>query len=40
VYEHAYYIDYQQRKAQYIDQFLAHIDWAEAERRYQAAGGR
>jgi superoxide dismutase, Fe-Mn family len=40
VYEHAYYIDYQQRKAQYIEKFLAHIDWAEAEKRYQAAGGR
>lgn len=40
VYEHAYYIDYQQRKAQYVDRFLPHIDWAEAERRFLSAGGR
>jgi Fe-Mn family superoxide dismutase len=40
VYEHAYYIDYQQRKAQYVEQFLSHIDWTESERRYLAAGGR
>jgi Fe-Mn family superoxide dismutase len=35
-YEHAYYIDYQQRKADYIDRFLRHVDWAQAEARYLA----
>ena len=34
-YEHAYYIDYQNRKADYIEKFMSHIDWQEAERRFQ-----
>jgi len=34
-YEHAYYIDYQNRKNEYVDRFLAHVDWVEAERRWQ-----
>lgn len=33
-YEHAFYIDYQNRKADYIEKFMSHIDWIEAERRY------
>lgn len=33
-YEHAFYIDYQNRKADYIDKFMAHIDWSEAEKRF------
>jgi superoxide dismutase, Fe-Mn family len=33
-YEHAFYIDYQNRKAEYIEKFMSHIDWAEAQRRY------
>jgi Fe-Mn family superoxide dismutase len=37
VYEHAFYIDYQNRKADYVEKFLDHIDWAEVNRRYQAA---
>ncbi|HUG92453.1 MAG TPA: Fe-Mn family superoxide dismutase [Planctomycetaceae bacterium] len=37
VYEHAFYIDYQNRKAEYVQKFMAHIDWAEANRRYHAA---
>ena len=32
-YEHAFYIDYQNRKAEYIEKFMSHIDWAEADRR-------
>lgn len=36
-YEHAYYIDYQQRKAEYIDRFLGFVDWAQAETRYVTA---
>ena len=35
-YEHAFYIDYQNRKAEYIEKFMSHIDWEEAERRYRS----
>lgn len=38
VYEHAFYVDYQNRKADYIGKFLEHIDWNEVNRRWQAAG--
>jgi superoxide dismutase, Fe-Mn family len=34
-YEHAFYVDYQNRKAEYIEKFMTHIDWQEAERRFQ-----
>ena len=34
-YEHAFYIDYQNRKAEYVEKFLKFIDWAEAGRRYR-----
>jgi Fe-Mn family superoxide dismutase len=34
-YEHAFYIDYHNRKAEYVEKFMAHIDWAEAENRFQ-----
>jgi Fe-Mn family superoxide dismutase len=37
VYEHAFYIDYQNRKAQYVDKFLDYVDWDEAQKRYRAA---
>jgi Fe-Mn family superoxide dismutase len=36
-YEHAYYIDYQNRKPQYIEKFLSFIDWNEADLRYRMA---
>lgn len=36
-YEHAFYIDYQHRKADYIEKFLQFIDWTEANRRFQLA---
>jgi Fe-Mn family superoxide dismutase len=36
-YEHAFYIDYQNRKAEYIDRFVSFIDWAEADKRYAVA---
>ncbi|MDB5389922.1 MAG: superoxide dismutase [Planctomycetaceae bacterium] len=36
VYEHAFYIDYQNKKPDYIEKFMQHIDWAEANRRYHA----
>lgn len=34
-YEHAFYIDYQNKKADYIEKFLKFVDWAEADRRYR-----
>lgn len=37
VYEHAFYIDYQNRKAEYIEKFINFIDWTEANHRYTAA---
>ena len=36
VYEHAFYIDYQNRKAEYVDKFMAHIDWNEANARFRS----
>jgi len=36
VYEHAYYVDYQNRKADYVGKFLDHIDWNEVNRRCRA----
>jgi Fe-Mn family superoxide dismutase len=36
-YEHAFYVDYQNRKADYVDKFLQHINWNEVHRRH--AGG-
>ncbi len=35
-YEHAFYIDYQSRKAEYVEKFISHIDWNEAELRFLA----
>jgi Fe-Mn family superoxide dismutase len=37
-YEHAFYVDYQNKKAEYVEKFLKFADWAEADRRYRAAG--
>ena len=37
VYEHAFYIDYQNRKAEYVEKFMGHIDWSEVNRRYRLA---
>ena len=34
-YEHAFYIDYQNKKGEYVEKFLKFIDWAEAEKRYR-----
>ena len=36
-YEHAFDIDYQNRKAEYVEKFMAHIDWNEANARYRWA---
>jgi Fe-Mn family superoxide dismutase len=34
-YEHAFYVDYQNRKPEYVERFMRHVDWAEANRRYR-----
>ena len=39
-YEHAFYIDYQNRKSEYVEKFMSFIDWDEAERRYRHVVGR
>jgi len=35
-YEHAFYIDYQNRKAEYVEKFIEHIDWNEANARFRS----
>jgi Fe-Mn family superoxide dismutase len=37
VYEHAFYIDYHNRKAEYVEKFMDHIDWPEVNLRYRSA---
>jgi Fe-Mn family superoxide dismutase len=35
VWEHAYYIQYQSRRAEYVDNFFTVIDWDGVGRRYE-----
>ena len=35
-YEHAFYIDYQNRKTAYVEKFLDHVDWHEANARFRS----
>jgi Fe-Mn family superoxide dismutase len=35
-YGHAFYIDYQSKKAEYVETLMRHVDWAEADRRYRS----
>jgi len=37
VYEHAFYIDYHNHKAEYIEKFMDHIDWKEVHSRHRSA---
>lgn len=37
VYEHAFYVDYKNKKGDYINAFVKFFDWNEIDRRYQAA---
>ena len=31
VYEHAFYIDYHNRKSEYVEKFMDHIDWDDVK---------
>jgi Fe-Mn family superoxide dismutase len=36
VYEHAFYVDYQNRKQEYVNKFVQFLDWSEINRRWSA----
>ncbi|HUE74259.1 MAG TPA: Fe-Mn family superoxide dismutase [Pirellulaceae bacterium] len=36
VYEHAFYVDYTNRKQEYVGKFVQFLDWTEIDSRYQS----
>jgi Fe-Mn family superoxide dismutase len=36
VYEHAFYVDYQNRKQEYVNKFVQYLDWDEINKRWLA----
>ena len=34
-YEHAFYIDYKNRKSEYVEKFIDHVDWDEVNARFR-----
>lgn len=36
VYEHAFYVDYTNRKQEYVNKFVQFLDWQEIEARYRS----
>jgi Fe-Mn family superoxide dismutase len=38
IYEHAFYVDYKNKKALYIEKFMEHINWEEANHRFKSVG--
>ena len=38
VWEHAYYLDYQNRRSDYVDALWDIVDWSVVEERYEATG--
>jgi len=35
VYEHAYYVDYKNKKKAYIEKYMKHINWEAVNRRFK-----
>jgi superoxide dismutase len=36
VYEHAFYVDYTNRKQEYVTKFVQFLDWDEINRRFRS----
>jgi Fe-Mn family superoxide dismutase len=39
VYEHAFYVDYQNKKADYVNKFVQYLDWEEINKRWRSLAG-
>jgi Fe-Mn family superoxide dismutase len=37
VWEHAYYLAYQNKRADYLDSFWSVLDWSSVEKKYEEA---